>query len=239
MSEENNSNTNQPDRRKRNYRHFGPADTNGKSDSARTKPQERSSGSGSDQQTSGNQQPSNRGSADKNRSSSQNNRGRRKPRSKSGRNRNPRQRPQNNQRSGLSDESGTASKQNESRQQGQSDQNKQTNQIKENTKPNLDRKKKPVRGQQSAQPDQQSGSTESTSRKRIQRNVNRQDKRDAQNRQDQNRSEINRKSADARRERWQKKIKTEETAEDIKKDNERIEKEIWLEIASIHTIKLD
>ena len=39
--------------------------------------------------------------------------------------------------------------------------------------------------------------------------------------------------------RWEKKIKAEETLEDIHRDNERIEKEIWLEIASIHTIKLD
>ena len=34
-------------------------------------------------------------------------------------------------------------------------------------------------------------------------------------------------------------IKIEETFEDIKKDNERIEKEIWLEIAEIHNAKLD
>lgn len=34
-------------------------------------------------------------------------------------------------------------------------------------------------------------------------------------------------------------IRTEETYEDIRKENERIEKEIWLEIASIHTYKLD
>ena len=39
--------------------------------------------------------------------------------------------------------------------------------------------------------------------------------------------------------RWEKKIRAEETYEDIRRDNERIEKEIWLEIASIHTIKLD
>ena len=30
-----------------------------------------------------------------------------------------------------------------------------------------------------------------------------------------------------------------ETLDDIKRDNDRIEKEIWLEIADIHTIKLD
>jgi len=34
-------------------------------------------------------------------------------------------------------------------------------------------------------------------------------------------------------------IRTEETHEDIHRENERIEKEIWLEIASIHTYKLD
>lgn len=36
-----------------------------------------------------------------------------------------------------------------------------------------------------------------------------------------------------------KTIEPEETYEDIKKDIERIEKEIWLEIAGLHTIKLD
>ena len=34
-------------------------------------------------------------------------------------------------------------------------------------------------------------------------------------------------------------IRTEETHEDIRRENERLEKEIWLEIASIHTYKLD
>jgi hypothetical protein len=34
-------------------------------------------------------------------------------------------------------------------------------------------------------------------------------------------------------------IKAEETFEDIRRDNERIEKEIWLEIAGIHTLTLD
>lgn len=38
---------------------------------------------------------------------------------------------------------------------------------------------------------------------------------------------------------WGRNIRTEETHEDIRRDNERIEKEIWLEIASIHTYKLD
>ena len=38
---------------------------------------------------------------------------------------------------------------------------------------------------------------------------------------------------------WGRNIRTEETYEDIKRDNERIEKEIWLEIAGIHTYKLD
>lgn len=35
------------------------------------------------------------------------------------------------------------------------------------------------------------------------------------------------------------KVKIEETYEDIKRENERIEKEIWLEIAEIHNAKLD
>lgn len=35
------------------------------------------------------------------------------------------------------------------------------------------------------------------------------------------------------------KVKFEETYEDIKRENERIEKEIWLEIAEIHNAKLD
>ena len=33
--------------------------------------------------------------------------------------------------------------------------------------------------------------------------------------------------------------KAEETLEDIRHENDRIEKEIWIEIAEIHTIKLD
>lgn len=39
--------------------------------------------------------------------------------------------------------------------------------------------------------------------------------------------------------RWEKRVRQEETAEDIRRDIERIEKEIWLDIAGIHTIKLD
>lgn len=39
--------------------------------------------------------------------------------------------------------------------------------------------------------------------------------------------------------RWEKKILAEETYEDIRRDIDRIEKEIWLEIAGLHTIKLD
>jgi len=38
---------------------------------------------------------------------------------------------------------------------------------------------------------------------------------------------------------WGRNIRTEETHEDIHRENERLEKEIWLEIASIHTYKLD
>jgi hypothetical protein len=39
--------------------------------------------------------------------------------------------------------------------------------------------------------------------------------------------------------RWEKRVRTEENVDDVRRDIERIEKEIWLEIASIHTIKLD
>ncbi len=39
--------------------------------------------------------------------------------------------------------------------------------------------------------------------------------------------------------RWDRRIQAEETYEDIHRDIERIEKEIWLEIAGLHTIKLD
>lgn len=38
---------------------------------------------------------------------------------------------------------------------------------------------------------------------------------------------------------WGRNIRTEETYEDVRRENERIEKEIWLDIASIHTFKLD
>lgn len=38
---------------------------------------------------------------------------------------------------------------------------------------------------------------------------------------------------------WARNIRTEETHEDIHRENERIEKEIWLEISGIHTFKLD
>ena len=38
---------------------------------------------------------------------------------------------------------------------------------------------------------------------------------------------------------YQKESNMAETLDDIKRDNDRIEKEIWLEIADIHTIKLD
>jgi hypothetical protein len=38
---------------------------------------------------------------------------------------------------------------------------------------------------------------------------------------------------------WGRNIRAEETHEDVHRENERIEKEIWLEIASIHTYKLD
>jgi len=48
-----------------------------------------------------------------------------------------------------------------------------------------------------------------------------------------------RRMSSQRQDRWQNRIQAEETIEDIIRDNERIEKEIWLEIASFHTIKLD
>lgn len=38
---------------------------------------------------------------------------------------------------------------------------------------------------------------------------------------------------------WGRHIKSEDTYEDVRRENERLEKEIWLEIASIHTFKLD
>jgi len=38
---------------------------------------------------------------------------------------------------------------------------------------------------------------------------------------------------------WGRNVRAEETHEDVRRENERIEKEIWLEIASIHTFKLD
>lgn len=39
---------------------------------------------------------------------------------------------------------------------------------------------------------------------------------------------------------WQDhKVKIEETLDDVRKDNERIEKEIWLEIAEIHNMRID
>jgi hypothetical protein len=38
---------------------------------------------------------------------------------------------------------------------------------------------------------------------------------------------------------WGRNVRSEETYEDVRKENERLEKEIWLEIASIHTAKLD
>ena len=38
---------------------------------------------------------------------------------------------------------------------------------------------------------------------------------------------------------WGRHIRSEETFEDVKRENERLEKEIWLEIADIHTMKLD
>jgi hypothetical protein len=46
-------------------------------------------------------------------------------------------------------------------------------------------------------------------------------------------------SAQERQIRWERKIKAEETFDDIRRENERIEKEIWLDIASIHTLKID
>jgi hypothetical protein len=38
---------------------------------------------------------------------------------------------------------------------------------------------------------------------------------------------------------WDRQVKAEETYEDVKRENDRLEKEIWLEIAEIRNIKLD
>jgi hypothetical protein len=38
---------------------------------------------------------------------------------------------------------------------------------------------------------------------------------------------------------WDRPVKLEETFEDVKRENDRLEKEIWLEIAEIRNIKLD
>lgn len=38
---------------------------------------------------------------------------------------------------------------------------------------------------------------------------------------------------------WSRNLRSEETSEDIRQENERIEKEIWLDISGIHTMKLD
>lgn len=63
---------------------------------------------------------------------------------------------------------------------------------------------------------------------------------DQDNRQNrQQRTAKPRNTQENRNNRWEKRVKQEETAEDIRRDNERIEKEIWLDIAGIHTIKLD
>jgi hypothetical protein len=38
---------------------------------------------------------------------------------------------------------------------------------------------------------------------------------------------------------WDRQVKAEETYDDVKRENDRLEKEIWLEIAEIRNIKLD
>ena len=38
---------------------------------------------------------------------------------------------------------------------------------------------------------------------------------------------------------WGRPVKIEETFEDVKRENDRLEKEIWLEIAEIRNVKLD
>lgn len=57
----------------------------------------------------------------------------------------------------------------------------------------------------------------------------------------QGRSSVPDKRNDRNREprNWGRHLRSEETSEDIRVENERIEKEIWLEIADIHTMKLD
>lgn len=75
----------------------------------------------------------------------------------------------------------------------------------------------------------------------------RQDQQRTEQRADQQRTDQQRQDQQSRSSgqknrqpaRWEKKVRTEENVDDIRRDIERIEKEIWLEIASIHTIKLD
>ena len=71
---------------------------------------------------------------------------------------------------------------------------------------------------------------------RERRNDNREDRR-------QDNREANSGNGSEKREyqkkNWNRRRPAEETVEDIRKDNERIEKDIWLEIASIHSVKLD
>ena len=38
---------------------------------------------------------------------------------------------------------------------------------------------------------------------------------------------------------WDRQVKAEDTYDDVKRENDRLEKEIWLEIAEIRNIKLD
>lgn len=78
-----------------------------------------------------------------------------------------------------------------------------------------------------------------------QENRDNRDNRDHRSRQNHSDNESRGGRADRRYDRrpepknWSRNIRSEETSEEIRKDNERIEKDIWLEIAGIHTMKLD
>jgi len=90
---------------------------------------------------------------------------------------------------------------------------------------------------QNVRDNSQKGKTTSNSPNRRDNNV--QSRGPQQGRQQSGNSAVT-FSNERSRSRWDpEKIKIEETYEDIKKENERIEKEIWLEIAEIHNTRLD
>ncbi|NLK89210.1 MAG: hypothetical protein GX276_03590 [Clostridiaceae bacterium] len=101
------------------------------------------------------------------------------------------------------------------------------------------RSNQPQRRQQQSKPQTQGGRSpaeskiKAASRQQLQSEATAQ--RPARKAQDRPQGQAQKQRVD----RWEKQIKAEETLEDIKRENDRIEKEIWLEIAGIHTIKLD